>query len=200
MGSSVRLSDWGQGKQQRYRARSAYDIHWSQVPLTTFDSFNAALHSGYKGTSFAAIFKHVRIAAIVECYSVGLYFPKGRCGTTYKRPHATGKNRTSNLSLVTFRDETASTKSLMPLRSSSREKKASRHTGFSLPIICACSKKDHQTLTTITDIEQELGERLCPADFPGAPEKCESRTDARNRAAHRQDPCCTGLLGKKMRL
>ena len=30
----------------------------------------------------------------------------------------------------------ASTKNFMPLRSSSREKKASRHTGFSLPISC----------------------------------------------------------------
>lgn len=45
--------------------------------------------------------------------------------------------RTSNLSLVTLRAETASTKSLMPLRSSSREKNARRHTGFSFPIICA---------------------------------------------------------------
>ncbi len=43
---------------------------------------------------------------------------------------------TSNFSSVTLRAETASTKSLIPLRSSRREKKASRQIGFSLPIIC----------------------------------------------------------------
>ena len=43
----------------------------------------------------------------------------------------------------------ASTKSLMPFRSSSREKKASRHIGFSLPISCKSNVSIANAISTL---------------------------------------------------